>query len=89
MGKSQYVSKHVRETAVHGYPEPIGDQFVVKLIRSRGGNVMECENAEGTTLLCILPAKFSKVGFVYLTPHDFRYKLPRDCRLFGLKEVIS
>lgn len=23
---------------------------------------MECENAEGTTLLCILPAKFSKVG---------------------------
>jgi hypothetical protein len=62
MGKSQYVSKHVRETAVHGYPEPTGDQFIVKLIRSRGGNVMECENAEGTTLLCILPAKFSKVG---------------------------
>jgi hypothetical protein len=61
MGKSQYVSKHVRETAVHGFPEPSGDQFVVKLIRSRGGNVMECENAEGTMVLCILPAKFSKV----------------------------
>lgn len=61
MGKNQYISKHVRVTAEHGFPEPSGDQFIVRLVRSRGGNIMECENSDGTTILCLLPAKFSKV----------------------------
>ena len=34
----------------------------VQLVRSRGGNTMECEAADGTVSLYWLPAKFSKVG---------------------------
>ena len=33
----------------------------VRLVRSRGGNTMECESAEGSVSLYWLPSKFSKV----------------------------
>mmetsp|Transcript_32419 Transcript_32419/g.65069 ORF Transcript_32419/g.65069 Transcript_32419/m.65069 type:complete len:186 (+) Transcript_32419:25-582(+) len=62
MGKrNQFTSKHVRNVADHGWPEPEGEQFIVRLVKSRGGNTMECEKADTSTLLCFLPAKFSKV----------------------------
>ena len=59
--KNQYSSKHVRLDAEHGLPEPEGEQFIVRLVRSRGGNVMECESSAGGNILCLLPAKFSRV----------------------------
>jgi translation initiation factor IF-1 len=72
--RNQYLSKHVRETATQGWPEPKEEEFVVQLVRSRGGNTMECKSADGEELLCWLPQKFSKVvwaqrgDFLIVTP---------------------
>ncbi|EKX51291.1 hypothetical protein GUITHDRAFT_85170 [Guillardia theta CCMP2712] len=75
MGKrSQFVSKHVRLTAEHGFPEPKDNEFIVRLVRSRGGNTMECECEDGQTILCWLPAKFSKV--VWAQRGDFLIVAP-------------
>ena len=61
MGKNrQFLSKHVRNE-VGSFVEPEGDQFIVQLARSRGGNTMECECPDGSVSLFWLPSKFSKV----------------------------
>jgi len=36
-------------------------QTQVQLVRSRGGNTMECESSDGSASLYWLPSKFSKV----------------------------
>jgi len=59
--RNQFLSKHVRETATQGWPEPKGDEFVVQLVRSRGGNTLECKQADGAEVLCWLPSKLNKV----------------------------
>eukprot|EP00277_Geminigera_cryophila_P041802 CAMPEP_0173114966 /NCGR_PEP_ID=MMETSP1102-20130122/48048_1 /TAXON_ID=49646 /ORGANISM="Geminigera sp., Strain Caron Lab Isolate" /LENGTH=133 /DNA_ID=CAMNT_0014017569 /DNA_START=26 /DNA_END=424 /DNA_ORIENTATION=+ len=61
MGKNrQFLSKHVRNE-VGNFVEPEGEQFLVQLVRSRGGNTMECESSDGSASLYWLPSKFSKV----------------------------
>ncbi|KAJ1475000.1 hypothetical protein T484DRAFT_1659183, partial [Baffinella frigidus] len=59
--RNQFLSKHVRETATQGWPEPKGEEFVVQLVRSRGGNTMECKLPDGAEVLCWLPSKLNKV----------------------------
>lgn len=38
--RNQFASKHVRLAAEQSYPEPADGEFIVRLVRSRGGNTM-------------------------------------------------
>ena len=78
--RNQFLSKHVREEATQGFPEPTGDEFVVQLVRSRGGNTMECKLADGAEVLCWLPSKLNKVRAPPPAPMNARLSLIRLAR---------
>ena len=89
MGKNrQFVSKHVRNE-VGSFIEPEGGQLIVRLVRSRGGNTMECEGADGSVSLFWLPAKFSKNvwaqrgDYLIVEPDSSAGEAGRDSKVTG------
>lgn len=38
--RNQFASKHVRLAAEQSFPEPAEGEFIVRLVKSRGGNTM-------------------------------------------------
>lgn len=67
--------KHVVREVLEDFPEPSGDQIIVKvmpllacypclmivqLVEPRGNNLHECSWPDGSTALCSMPTKFRK-----------------------------
>eukprot|EP00128_Syssomonas_multiformis_P010098 Colp12_sorted_trinity150504_noHs@21157 len=50
--------KHVAREVLDEFPEPEGDQKIVKVIQARGGNQHEVELDDGTTMLVQMPTKY-------------------------------
>lgn len=66
--------KHVTREVLEDFPEPIKDQFIVRIFGPRGNNLHEVERVDGTRFLCSMPTKFRKNvwikrgGFVIVEP---------------------
>ncbi len=52
--------KHVSREVLEEYPEPVGDQSVVRIVGPRGNNLHEAESPDGSKFLCSMPTKFRK-----------------------------
>ena len=57
MSKSR---KHVENEIFSSYPEPKENEFIVKVLESRGNNTLLVAHPSGETELCSIPAKFNK-----------------------------
>jgi len=57
--KTKY-RKGVEEDVLNSLPEPKENEAVVRVVASRGGNLIEVENAEGTRSLCRLPNRYRR-----------------------------
>eukprot|EP00048_Salpingoeca_helianthica_P022390 m.17972 g.17972 ORF g.17972 m.17972 type:complete len:178 (-) comp7252_c0_seq2:252-785(-) len=52
--------KHVAREVLEDYPEPTGDQQIVRVLHPKGNNLHEVQEASGGTYLASMPTKFRK-----------------------------
>jgi len=61
--KTKY-RKSVEADVLDSLPEPLEDEEIVRVVASRGGNLIEVETVEGVQALCRLPNRYRKVVWV-------------------------
>lgn len=81
LGRRTHYRKHLTDSILHDFPEPLGDERVAKIVATRGSNQFDIvlsvekslpEERSATTRPChlaILPTKFRKL--VWLKRNDF------------------
>jgi hypothetical protein len=89
--RNQFASKHVRLTAEQGFPEPEGDEFIVRLTRSRGGNTM----VRIASRHCFSQCRHARAGLVAIqcqniSPlHEYHKHLFLGCSMHGIEMHVQ
>ncbi len=52
--------KHVAREVLEEFPEPTGDQQIVRVLQPKGNNLHEVQEASGSSYLVSMPTKFRK-----------------------------
>jgi translation initiation factor IF-1 len=90
LGRRTQYRKHLTDSVLNDFPEPGDNQFIARVLATRGGNQFEIETAvhSGETHLALLPTKFHKVVWVKRNDYVIVQGGDSDTRT-GVKFIID